>query len=213
MTTAELVSYFSVLQDKYGSPNVISTEIVSFLNHATNEWLNRLMPDSEGGVVNFEEDSNVTAQVRPLIYTISISTDSNGLLTDTAINTALSTAVGSAATIFRPMSIVVGTSPAKYVKHNNIGAYLKNSYKAPTTSFRLYTDISAGYQFYPQSTTSLSFTLMKAPRVLVSGSVDPEFDDYVMYNILSIALSYAGIATRDGELQQLIQSNSLQGSK
>lgn len=213
MTTAELVSYFSVLQDKYGSPNLVETEIVSFINHGINEWLNRLVPDSQGGIVNFEEDSNVTAQIKPLIYTLSISTNSVGLLTDTAINAALTTAVGSAATTFRVMSAVSSVAPVKYVKHNDVGSYLRNSYKAPTTSYKLYTQTAGGYQFYPQATTALTFTVMKKPKILVSGSVNPEFGDYEMYNILAIALQLAGVSTRDEELLGAIQATATQGLK
>lgn len=207
MTTQQLVNYFSVLQDKYGSPNLIDSEIVSFLNHATNEWLNRLVPDSQGGVVNFEEDSNVTAQIKPLIYTVSLNSNSGGLLTTTAINAALVTASEVGAEMFRPMSVVVGTDVIRYVKHNNIGAYLRNSYKEPTAAYRLYTQIAGGLQVYPNTTTnSVSLTLIKKPRILAltPSVVNPEFEDYVLYVIMTIALRIGGISTRDGELAQLM---------
>lgn len=211
MTTTQLVNYFSILQDKYGSPNLVNTEIVSYLNHATNEWLNRLVPDSQGGVVNFENDANITAQIKPLVYTFSVNSDSSGLLTESAINTALVSASEAGATYFRPMSMVVGTNVVKYVKHNDIGAYLRNSYKEPTTTYRLYTEIANGLQLYPQSSTTVSLTVMKKPRVLVYGSIDPELEDYVLYNVLMIALSLAGVSTRDGEMLDEIRALTTQG--
>lgn len=216
MTTQQLVDYFGVLQDKYGSPNFLSSEVVSFLNNATNEWLNRLVPDSVGGVVNFEADSNVTSQLRPLIYTFSVNSDSNGLVTDSAINTALSTAVGSGSpTFFRAMNVIYNNTPVKYVKHNNISAYLKNSYKTASTSYHLFTEVAKGFQLYPQSTTTVSMTVIKTPNVLslTPSVINPELDDYCLYNVLSIALGYAGISTRDDELINDIRSVTSQSAK
>lgn len=212
MTTQDLVNYFAVLQDKFGSPNLISSEVVGFLNHATNEWLNRLVPDSQGGVVNFEEDSNVTAQLKPLIYTVSLNTTSEGILTQSALDAALTTAVGTASSTFRIMAVSSSAAPVRYIKHNNLATNTRNLYKTPTSSYRLYTQVAAGYQFYPQAVTPLGVTVIKKPAVLsLTGPVNPELEDYVLYNILTIALQLAGVSTRDEELIGAVRNITVQG--
>jgi hypothetical protein len=80
VTTQKAVDILNILIDKYGSPSVDEDERVDMLNMAMFEYLNRLVPDNQGGVVNFEFDSNVIHNIKPLIYTITANMDADGLL-------------------------------------------------------------------------------------------------------------------------------------
>ena len=216
MTTQELVDYFSILQDKYGSPNLIEDEIVDMLNHAQSEYLNRLFPDTQGGIANAETDSNTLALVQPLVYTIVENMDSNGLISATALNAALTTEVGAASTYFRVLSSMLNTGtktrPVKFVKQNNVWAITNNVFKAPTIDRPRFTLVANGIQFYPtDATKDITVTVVKNPTVLsLSPDVDPDFGDYSLYTILMIALQLAGVSVRDQELIGTIQNISTQ---
>lgn len=211
MLVSSAVTIFNVLQDKYGSPNVVTSEIIAHFNMAIAEYLNRLFPDSQGTLANFELDANVTANIQPLIFSLSpINMNGSGIVTSTVINTALATAASDVnATYFRIIAIGVddGTNkyPVRYTKHNNTWAYQKNSFKAPSVTNPYFSLIASGLQLYPTDTTlDLTIEVLKNPKVLTTGDLASsfEFSDYVVYNIISIALKLAGISTRDEELLQ-----------
>jgi hypothetical protein len=72
MTQQKAVDIFAILQDKYSSPNLITSEVIDLLNMAlSGEYMNRLFPDNQGGVVNFEMDQNVVVNIQPLLWTIT----------------------------------------------------------------------------------------------------------------------------------------------
>lgn len=215
MTTAEAITYFDILLDKYGSPYFTDAEKLNFLNHAQFEYLNRLFPDSQGGVVNFEFDSNVTTNIRPLIFTITTTMNGSGLVTDGALNTALQTETSDvSATYFRIGAASFTKSgvtyPIKYVKQNNLYAFTRNFFKKPTSPDRMrFTFTGKGLEFFPTDTTASAVKLwvIKNPRTLALGMtpVNPEFGNYQMYNIITIATQLAGVSVRDQELLGTLQ--------
>lgn len=215
MTIQQAIDYCTILQDKYGSPNVIDDEWLNYLNHGINEYLNRLVPDSEGGVVNYEMDKNTINNLKPLIYPVTVQMDSDGLVTDAAITGALQTeGAESGASWFRVMSLgfTVSGYPIRYVRQNNLFPFKKNYFKQPTLTSARYTTIAKGLSFEPVATsTDITLTVIKRPRILsLSPVVDPEFDDYAMYNVIMIALQLAGVATRDEEIISDIKNISVQ---
>lgn len=218
LTTQNLVDYFAILQDKYGSPNLIDTEIVDMLNHAQMEYLNRLFPDTQGGVANVEMDSNVVANIRPLVYTVSTTMNgTTGLVTDATLNTALQTESGDASTtFFRILSVGLTsdsvTYPVKYVKQNNLWSYNRNYFKQPSVTTPWYTLVGKGLRFYPiDATKTLTITCVKSPKTWsLTGPVNPELENYALYNILAIALQLAGVSLRDEELIADIRNTTLQ---
>jgi hypothetical protein len=217
LTTQQCVDYFLVLQDKYGSPSVTQSEVVDFLNHGINEYLNRIFPDNEGAVVNFEQDKNVTATIQPLIYTFAATTAGTGLLTTAALNTLLATDSGiGSAEFFRvgDIGLTFGgiTYPVKYVRSNNLWAFSRNYFKKPSLTRPKYELISKGILVYPAGTQTLTISVIKKPKVLsLTGPVNPELEDYVMYSVIAIALQLAGVSTRDEAIIQDIRNITLQG--
>jgi hypothetical protein len=221
MTTQRAVDIFNIIQDTYGSPYINTDEAVMYLNLATNEWLNRLVPDSQGGVVNFEFDANTADQVKPLLYELNIVNITSALVSDERINLALQTATDDdCAELFKILSVGVDNGsrvvPAKYVKHNNFWVNYRNIFKSPTADYPVYTYHAQGYKFYPtpSSTSTVKFMVMRKPKKLAlnPNPVDPDFDDYTMYTIIMLALKMAGVATRDEELIGAIRATALQGS-
>lgn len=217
MTTQNAVDIYNVLLDKYGSPSIEPDEIVGHLNMATFEWLNRLSPDNQGGIVNFEFDANVAQNIKPLVFTITENMDSNGLLSNSDINAALVTeSSDAAATVFRVMSIGITVSgvtyPVTFLKQNNIWRFNRNYFKRPTTTKSRFTFVSNGLVFYPTNTTgNLIITVIKNPKLLsLTGPVNPELSDYSLYQIIAIALKLGGIEIRDENLIEDVRLAGLQ---
>ncbi len=215
MTTAEAIAYCTILQDKYGSPNVVDSEWLDYLNHAINEYIHRCLPDNQGGVVNYENDKNIEANLRPLIYLLPTMTTTAGVLADATIDAALVTASGdSAATHMRIMSIAAGSVgyPVKFVRHNNFWRFNRNYFKAASATAPQYTDTSTGYPVSPvNNSIPLVVTVLKRPSVLDLVGQDPELENDVMYVIIAIALQLSGVTTRDQELIQDVRNITLQG--
>jgi hypothetical protein len=213
MSSAELETYFQVLLDKYGSPEVVTSELYGFVNQAMNEYLNRLFPDNQGAVVNFEQDQNVTTNLAPLIYDISV-TPASGLVTNAAITAALVAAGAPASSQwFRISSVGTGEIPVRYLKQNNRWAFAKNYFKRPSATSPRFIITNTGIQILPTTVTgSYTFNVVKLPKVL-SSSVAPELGDYAMWNVLAIALQLAGVSLRDGEIIEDIKNISVQATK
>jgi len=218
MLLSKAVDIFQILLDKYGSPEIEDSECVDFLNIGINEQLNRLFPDSEGGSVNYEFDTNATANIQPLVWNVTTTMDSSGIVTDTVLNAALQTATSDPnASYFRIGSIGLTYNgvikPVKYIRQNNLWAFSNNVFKQPTISQARYTYIANGLQFYPtDNTKTLTINIIKKPRVLTESdlSTECEFGDYEMYNAIALAVKAAGISVRDEELQQDVRLSGLQ---
>lgn len=211
LTTQNCIDYCNQLLDKFGSPNAIDAEWLNYLNDATNKYINRLLPDPEDGVANYEQDKNITANLRPLIYNLPALTTTAGILTNATIDAALVTASGdAAASHFRIVTIGATTSgyPVKYVRHANYFPFFRNYFKKASATEPQYTQDVTGYPVTPvNNTTALYVTVLKKPNILaLSPLVNPEFESYVMYKIIIIAVKLAGIAIRDEELERELQA-------
>src|ERR1700704_749208 len=91
MTTAQVIVRCKTIIDKYGSPTIQDSEWVGHLNNAQYEVLNRVVPDNEGGNINFEMDSNVLENFKPLIYPVS-TVPVSGMITVITLDTLIQTA-------------------------------------------------------------------------------------------------------------------------
>jgi hypothetical protein len=214
MTTAQALSKFDILLDKYGSPYFEESEKLEFLNMAQLEVLNRMVPDSLGGVVNFEMDANTLDNLTPLIYKIS-ATPSTGIVLKSALNTTLQAASSDAsATVFRVGNVFVtsNSKPVKFTKHNNIVSYINNVFKAPSESDPRYVVTALNYTVYPETIGALTFTVLKTPRIMTAGN-SPDWDDYVMNQVILQAVKLAGVPLRDEEIQQDVRLTGFQSAQ
>jgi hypothetical protein len=220
MTLQKAINIFDILQDKYGSPYVDPDETVDLLNMATFEWLNRLIPSNVGGVVNYEFDSNILTNIKPLVFAITANMNGSGVLTNASIATALQTGGAEAgASWFRIGNVGITVDgelyPIKFKRHNEIFVHERNFFKKGTVTRPSYTIRYDGLKFYPiDAVNLLSLTVVKNPRLMsLDGPLNPELDDLNMYNIISIALKLNGIATRDEEIIMDVRNAALQISQ
>jgi hypothetical protein len=230
MTSAQVITKFAVLQDQYGSANFSDDETLGFLNMAQLEVLGRMMPDSLGGSVNFDLDSNVLMNVGNLIYTVQNSVmNSDGSFPFDDLNTLIRTISGdSTCEAFRILNIAIKSTsnstsriPIKYTRSNDITAVINNVFKAPSTSSFRYTIEGLvgpglqkpGIRFFPANTgVFIDFTIMKTPRIMTAIN-SPEFNDYMMNQVILKALDLAAISTRDNELTGELRNSSIQSAQ
>lgn len=214
MTTAELIENFSYYQDERASPNLEEDEILVCLNAAQSERLRRLIPDDQGGLINFELDSNTLFNVRRLIYPITTTMTSGGVTTFSTVQTALRTASGDAGCgVHRILGITATVEsvdyPVKYTKHNNWDSYKRNTFKAGKSTAPRFKADATNLTFDPINTSaSIKVTCMKTPLILTAGN-SPDWDDQNCELIIQIALQLAATATRDQELLGSIQNSNV----
>lgn len=207
MTAAQMLAYFDLLTDKVGTAYFLDAEKYSFLNNASIEYVKRTLPSSEGGVVNIEQDHPTFNNLHTLVYETAGLTPSAGVITKSAVQTALNTASSGTDPLMYIMNVswtVAGsTYPVRYTRHNDWYEFLQNSFKRGTTSSPRYKQEAARFVFYPVDNTAIvKFTLLKTPRTISSGT-DSDLPEHTHKAIVELAVELAAIAIREEALANL----------
>ena len=116
---------------------------------------------------------------------------------------------------------VVGTEqyPIVRVEKDRLANHLSSKIEAPTSTFPIYTEYKTYLQFYPKDLGTAVLVYLKAPTTsvwaytLVSGrpvynagaSVQPEWNQTDLDNIIYLALQDVAQNMKDGQLQQYAQ--------
>lgn len=210
MTSSDAISKLELLIDKTGSPYFTQSEYLSFLNMAQLEFLNRLVPDSLGGVINFELDQNVYSNLQPLIARVFctpvVSEATSSRLSYITIDSSLSSYFGESCETFRILSLALDSTPIKYARQNEIYQKLGNSFKR---SGYVYTVTEQDLRIFPSTINSVTVVAARFPRIMTAGN-SPIFDDYVMNQVIQIAYQLATVATRDENGLQLGTNTTIQ---
>lgn len=202
MTTANAILACRLISDKFGSPYFESADWVSFINMSQQESLKRVIPDQLGISQGVEVDSNTLENIKPLIYTLTI-TPASGLLTNASLDTALHTASSdTTSTVFRVLNMAINGTEAmiKYVPHNNLFAYKRNAFKEPLEAYPLYTIVAGGFQVYPSIALTVRTTVIKTPKIATNTGESLDWDDYMMNQVILNAVKLAGVPIHDEEL-------------
>ncbi len=220
MTSLEAIAKLQLLLDKTGSPYFTTDEYLSFLNMAQNEWLNRLVPDSLGGVVNFELDQNTYFRISPLVVIRDLQPDSqsgdSGIFsTASVVNAVRSTTGDSTCGLFSVISLGISSGnnptflPVKYVKSNNLFVAQGNTFKRPSSSNYVYSFDYTGFRVQPYSSKFHRFTVLKTPKLMTAVN-SPDLDDYSMNQVIQVAYQLSTVATRDEAGLQLGTNTTIQ---
>lgn len=212
MTTQEALDWFDVLQDKFGSPYFNTDQKLLFLNNGQSEYLNKLFPSNEGGLINAEHDWNIEQNISPLIYELpSIVMDITGAITEASLDAALQTISGDVnTTIYKILSIEFKRGlkryPCKVLRHNDKAAFETNFFKKPNLANPRYLLQNGNYQFRPIDTTvNVLITVIKKPRdlAITPSIINPEFPESTHNELVAYGLQFAGIASRDEVLSAM----------
>jgi hypothetical protein len=215
MTTAQAIFICKSIADKYGSAIVSDPDWVNYLNIAQYEVLNKISDDQQWGTINVDADSNTLDTVRELVYTLTL-TPVSGLLSNAALTTAIRTASGdTTCSVLRllNMSLATNAQPIRFIKYNNINAYIQNVFKAPTTAYPGYAPTGAGYQIYPQIGFPINLTALKTPKFLTNTGESLEFDDYTNNLVLIMTVKLAGVQIRDEEIAFDIRNTGIESTR
>ncbi len=209
MTTVQMIEWFDILQDKFGSPYFTEDEKLLFLNRGSLEYVKATFPDNEGGILNLESDWNVLQNVAPLVFELSeTSMDAVGKLTLATITTSLRTISGDATCdIFKVLAVEfkrgIDRFPCKFLRHNDKAEFERNYFKKPDFDNPRVLFQNANLQFRPIDTlVKVYITALKTPKVLTL-VVNSDLPISTHNEIVAYALQFAGVASRDEILAQM----------
>lgn len=215
MTIIQLHNRFSIIVDKVGAPDLIDSEFTDLINTAQLSVVKDIV---EGEIKNkkeeempphaFENVSHLSERIAPLISSITtLSTDANGRIQYTDINTLLSTSFYHIANIARVES---GTYyPCRFVRHNDIYKHELNNFKKSTVTSPIVSKFADYLQILPNTASiSVNMTVVRFPKdinfdsVTPANNIDPELPDNTMLEVLYRGLTLAGISIRESQLYQ-----------
>lgn len=204
----QLIQYIiSKSQNGYFTPDefnqVINQAQISYMDYLVGQFhqyqAGRPIPS-----VQFGNNETTRQRVTPFIYSELISFDSSGffpypegyLLTDTMFTSSY--------------------GKVKFVQQDSLANYL-NSRIAPVESNPIYLIEREGFKFYPNNLGQAIVNYIKSPREIVFGytidgdglpvynpatSVDPEWQELDMLEIISRALRMIGVNLQSGAITQ-----------
>jgi hypothetical protein len=103
------------------------------------------------------------------------------------------------------------------VEHDRVANNLSSYYDAPDTNFPIYSQLKTKFQFYPKNLGTANLIYLRQPLDMVWGynigvggkpvynsasSVQPQWKDMDMNEIIYLALSYIGVNLKDPEVAQ-----------
>lgn len=205
MTTLQMLDWFDILQDKFGSPYFSTDQKLLFLNNAQMEYLNNLFPDNEGGMINIEKDINVEQNAYSLIFELpELNMSNTGSITFVDLDSNLQTLTGDPnALVFDTLSVEFRKGlkryPAKFLRHNDKAEFETNYFKKPSIDSPRLLLQNNSYQFRPLDVSAkIIFTVVKEPiKLSVSPPVNSDFPNQAHNEIVAYGLQFAGIASRD----------------
>lgn len=207
MSITEMLEYFDLLTDKVGSPYFTDDEKYSFINRSQIEYLKKLLPSNEGGVVNIETDHVVFSNAYTLVYETGVlNPSSTGEVSRTSVQSALNAVSGSTEPFVFPMNVSYNGLPCKYTRHNDWYEMEGNTFKKGTALEPRYRQEATKFVVSPAvATAEVRFTLLKQPKDVGVG-VDSEYPSHTHKTIIELAVDLASVAMRDAELNQANQS-------
>ncbi len=180
------------------------------------EYIKRLMPSNEGGVVNIEQTQLVFNNVHPLIYEVGgMAMNASGVITAAAVQAKLDAASSSTEPIMYIMNVSASTGgnmyPVKYTRHNDWYEFERNTLKRGDTENPRYRYNKVNFTFSPiDPLSAISMSLLKTPKDIdLGGGVTSELPAHTHKTVVELAVELASVAIREGDFTQLnaVQAN------
>jgi len=197
MTIVEAYNYFlNGIVDKFGDPSIEASEFTDLFNTCQLAELKDDFKPSEEPT-KFENTDVVLMKWKTLIKQISVPNAAQVTWAD------LETAAGG--DIFKLNYVSKDGNYARYVRHNDLGATMKNGYKAPTESYPIWLGYDSYITVLP-NTGTLALTVTKYPTKVNLDetnpllNVDPDLTDAAINSILLRMAEHFGAKIREQSL-------------
>jgi len=211
MTIDEVYKTVTYLVDKYQGTYLSPEDFNNIINMAQTQYLESLV-DGTGNV-----NSNNRNSPEGLITNSAISDRLSKFYTEATL-TVSTTAGPTLGTAPKPGTMNTATSlrtssnrPIKKVFDDNLASHLSNPIDAPTTTDPIYMEYGDTFKFYPTNVVAPILGYIRTPNKMVWGSVQPEWGDSDMNEIIYRAIGIIGINLKDGDLLRVSQTIKNEG--
>jgi hypothetical protein len=225
MTIDEVYKIVTYLVDKYQGTYLSPEDFNSIINMAQSQYLESLV-DGTGNV-----NSNNKNSPAGLIVNSAISDRLSKFYTEAPLTVTAGVAP-------KPANMNTATSlrtsanrPIKKVFDDNLANHLVNPIDAPTNTDAIYMEFGDNFKFYPSTVAAPILGYIRNPNTMVwaytgnlvysaaggpsvvptTGSVQPEWGDADMNEIIYRAIGIIGINLKDGDLLRVSQTIKNEG--
>lgn len=231
MTIDEAYKIVTYLVDKYQGAYIAPDDFNMIINMAQNQYIESIV-DGTGNI-----NSNNRNSPEGLITNSAVSDKLSKFYTEASL--AVSTTPGATlGTAPKPTVMWSATSlrtsanrPIKKVFDDNLATHLTNPIDAPTVSDPIYIEVGNTFRFFPSNVVAPILGYIRTPNRMVwaytgdlvysanggpsviptSGSVQPEWGDADMNEIIYIAVGLIGINLKDVDLIRASQTIKNEG--
>lgn len=201
MTAAEANEYFDLLIDKQEGAYFTDDEIDTFISQACIDYIKQHLPSTENSGQNFEIDQVSFGNLYSLIYnTAGLTMSSSGLITVSALQSALNTASGSTEAFMAILGLAWTKSgetvPVKWTRLNNYWKDVRNPFKSGDSTEPIYKFDKTNFTFNPiDVNASVVFTLLKQPKAFDLGtSTTIELPAHTHKKVVEMAVGLAVVS-------------------
>lgn len=225
MTIDQVYKFIDFIIKKSNSGGYLTPdEFNLIINRAQIQYFNKLYGN--------QNDYRYDRPVPKIAYAITekISNSLSPFLSDsTALTVDSNGQVNIPSDLFQTVSMTHTIDGIEYeitrVEQDRIANNLSSYYDAPSSDFPIYSQLRTKFQFYPKNLGTANLYYLKKPTDMVWGyttvsgrpvynagtSVQPQWKDMDMNEIIYIALSYIGVNLKDPDVSQFAQLKTQTG--
>jgi hypothetical protein len=230
MTIDEVYQTISYLVDKYQGTYISPEDFHRVINMAQYQYIESIV-DGTGNI-----NSNNRNTPTGLISNAAISDKLSKFYVESTLGVTTGLA-GKPNGMWTATSLRTSANrPIKKVFDDNLATTLSNAIDAPTVSDPVYMEVSNGFRFYPSTVSAPILGYIRTPNKMVwayyddlvhlpagatvpvgktlipsTGSVNPEWGEADMNEIIYIAAGIIGINLKDGDLIRAAQTIKNEG--
>lgn len=229
MNINEVYKIVAYLVDKYQGTYISPDDFNMTINMAQRQYLNYMTEDGSGHMGMRLGRKSGTLITTPVVESLSIfikqstlSITSQIAIQPTDLYTTVSVRTANDLKVIRRIT------------EDKLAETLSDPIDPPTITDPIYTEIGDTYKVYPNTVTSIRIGYIKNPNTMVwaykivggvpvyqetadpaaiptTGSVQPEWNDKDLEDIIYRAIGIIGISLKDGDLQRAAQTIKTQG--
>lgn len=220
-TALWLYDRFNVIVDRAGDPSITDKEFtqqynLSALSVFKNRFGNDNFRDAQSNVpFAWEMSDTDTVKWQPLIKSTTSTTDANGKITNTAIETLIDGKIYHIR--FDRKDLLGEYRYCRFVRHNDYGIQRQNEFKQPKELYPIWRGFDTYFQIEPKAQRDITITAIKYPSEIVLDFTNPANDkptdltDSAIDEVLWRMASQYGVQIREQQLtQDSLQQEKLQ---